>query len=112
MADREVVVVTGASAGVGRATVREFARSGADVALLARSTEGLAAAAKEVEAGGGRALAIPTDVADADAVEDASRRAEDELGPISVWVNDAMTSFFAPFDPITSAEFRRVTEVP
>jgi short-subunit dehydrogenase len=106
-----VVVVTGASAGVGRAAVREFARRGADVGLLARDTEGLAAAAKEVQAAGRRALAIPTDVADPDQVEAAAQQIEHELGPIEVWVNNAMTSVFAPFTEIEPEEFRRVTEV-
>jgi NAD(P)-dependent dehydrogenase (short-subunit alcohol dehydrogenase family) len=106
-----VVVVTGASAGVGRATVREFARRGADVGLLARDTEGLDAAAKEVEATGRRAVAVLADVADPDQVEAAAERIEHELGPIQVWVNNAMTSVFAPFAEIEPEEFRRVTEV-
>jgi len=106
-----VVVVTGASAGVGRATVRAFARRGADVGLLARDTDGLAAAAKEVQAAGRRAVAVPTDVADPDQVEAAADLIERELGPIDVWVNDAMTSVFAPFTEIEPEEFRRVTEV-
>jgi short-subunit dehydrogenase len=106
-----VVVVTGASAGVGRATVRRFAERGADVGLLARDTDGLAAAAKEVEAAGGRAVAVPTDVADPSQVEAAAQQVERELGPIEVWVNDAMTSVFAPFTEVEPTEFRRVTEV-
>jgi NAD(P)-dependent dehydrogenase (short-subunit alcohol dehydrogenase family) len=106
-----VVVVTGASAGVGRATVRRFAERGADVGLLARDTDGLAAAAKEVEAAGGRALVVPTDVADPSQVEAAAEAVERELGPIEVWVNDAMTSVFAPFTEVEPEEFRRVTEV-
>jgi NAD(P)-dependent dehydrogenase (short-subunit alcohol dehydrogenase family) len=107
----EVVVITGASAGVGRAAVREFASRGANVGLLARDTEGLEAAAKEVEALGRRAVAVPTDVADPEQVEAAAERVEQELGPIEVWVNDAMTSVFAPFTQISPEEFRRVTEV-
>ena len=106
-----VVVVTGASAGVGRATARLFATTGYDVALVARGRAGLEAAAKEVEAEGRRALVIPTDVADADQVEAAAERAEAELGPIDVWVNDAFTAVFAPFWEVEPDEYRRVTEV-
>jgi NAD(P)-dependent dehydrogenase (short-subunit alcohol dehydrogenase family) len=111
MGEHQVVVVTGASAGVGRATVRAFARAGAWIGLIARGREGLDAAAKEVEAEGGRALVMPLDVADAEAVEDAAGRVEVELGPIDVWVNNAMTSVFSPLREISAAEFRRVTEV-
>jgi NAD(P)-dependent dehydrogenase (short-subunit alcohol dehydrogenase family) len=107
----EVVVVTGASAGVGRATAVAFAERGASVALLARGAAGLAGAAADVEAAGGRALVCPTDVADADAVEAAAERAEAELGPVDVWVNNAMTTVFAPSWRVTPAEFRRTTEV-
>src|SRR5262245_44349594 len=108
---REVVVVTGASAGVGRAVVRRFARAGADVALIARGEAGLEAARAEVEAAGGRARALPLDVADARAMEAAAQRVEAELGPIDVWINDAMTTVFAEALDITPDEFRRVTEV-
>jgi short-subunit dehydrogenase len=107
----EVVVVTGASAGVGRAVAREFGRHGAKVALLARGEEGLEGARREIEAAGGEALAIPTDVADPEAVEEAARMAEERLGPIEVWVNDAMTTIFSPFKEITASEYRRATEV-
>src|SRR5262245_56935725 len=86
----KVVVVTGASAGVGRAVVRAFARRGANVGLIARGMDGLLAARAEVEAMGGRALVLPLDVADAEAVDEAAGRVERELGPIDVWVNDAM----------------------
>ena len=106
-----VAVITGASAGVGRATVRELARRGTAIGLLARGEEGLEGARDEVLALGGRALAIPTDVADADAVEAAAAQVERELGPIDAWVNDAMTSVFAPVQETTAAEIRRVTEV-
>jgi len=108
---REVVVITGASAGVGRATVREFARRGAWIGLVARGRDGLDGALREVEAEGGRALALPTDVADPEQVEQAARRVEDELGPIDIWINNAMTSVFSPIKKMTPAEFRRVTEV-
>lgn len=107
----EVVVVTGASAGVGRAVVREFARDRARIGLLARGPDGLEAARREVEAAGGRALALPTDVADPDAVERAAAAVERELGPIDVWINNAMVGVFAPVKETTAAEFRRVTEV-
>ncbi|MGH8902450.1 MAG: SDR family oxidoreductase [Egibacteraceae bacterium] len=107
-----VVVITGASAGVGRAVVRAFAGRGAAVGLLARGRAGLEAAAAEArELGSPAALAIPTDVADADAVESAADRIERELGPIDVWVNNAMLSVFAPAYEITAAEYRRVTDV-
>src|SRR5919112_5723916 len=94
---REVVVLTGASSGVGRATVRMFAEHGAHVALLARNEDGLRAAREEVEAAGGKAIEIPTDVADHQQVEAAARRVEEEFGPIDVWINVAMTVVFAPF---------------
>ncbi len=106
-----VVVVTGASAGVGRATAVEFGRRGDRVALLARGRNGLDAAAREVEAAGGRALPIPTDVGDYEQVEAAAARAESELGPIDVWVNNAFSAVFAPFTKISMEEFRRTTEV-
>src|SRR5437868_2802045 len=107
----QVVVITGASAGVGRATVREFARHGAHVGLLARGVDGLEQARREVEEAGGRALVLPTDVADAEAVEAAAAAVEAELGPIDVWVNNAMASVFSPVKLMTAAEFKRVTEV-
>ncbi len=108
---RRVVVVTGASAGVGRATVRAFAKGGADLALIARGRAGLDAARREAEAAGSRVLVFPIDVADANAVEAAAARVEAELGPIDVWVNNAMVSVFAPVKETTAEEFRRVTEV-
>ncbi|MEP6955443.1 MAG: SDR family oxidoreductase [Chthoniobacterales bacterium] len=107
----EVVVITGASAGVGRATVREFARRGAHIGLLARGHEGLEGARREVEAAGGKALVLPTDVADAEQVEAAAEQVERAFGPIDVWVNNAMVSVFSPIKEMTALEFRRVTEV-
>ena len=107
----EVVVVTGASAGVGRAVAIEFARTQAKIALIARGRERLEAARHEVEGLGGRAIAISADVADAKAVEEAAERAERELGPIDIWINNAMTTVFAPFSEITAEEFKRATEV-
>ena len=111
MAKHEVVVITGASAGVGRATVREFARHGAWVGLIARGTDGLEGAQREVEVAGGRALVLPVDVADPQQLEAATDRVERELGPIDIWVNNAMTSVFSPIKEMTPAEFKRVTEV-
>jgi short-subunit dehydrogenase len=107
----EVVVVTGSSAGVGRATAREFGRHGAKVALLARNEEGLEGARKEVEAAGGETLPIPTDVADPEQVDAAADRVERELGPIDVWVNDAIAVIFSPFKDIELRDFKRSTEV-
>src|SRR5438874_682248 len=105
------VAITGASAGVGRATARKFARSGAPVALLARGRDGLEAARKEVEELGGRALVVIVDVAHADQVEAAATQIEAELGEIDIWINNAMTSVFSPIKEMTPEEFRRVTEV-
>src|SRR5438445_90958 len=108
---RQVVVITGASAGVGRATVRAFARQGADIGLIARGKDGLKATLREVEAAGGRALVLPLDVADAAEVEAAAAGIEKKLGPIDVWINNAMVSVFSPALEMTPEEFRRVTEV-
>jgi NAD(P)-dependent dehydrogenase (short-subunit alcohol dehydrogenase family) len=107
----EVVVVTGASGGIGRATATAFAARGAKVALVARGQAGLDAAAADVRAAGGEALVLPADAADPAALEAVADRAEGELGPIDVWVNDAFTSVFAPFEKITAEEYKRVTEV-
>jgi short-subunit dehydrogenase len=107
----KIVVVTGASAGVGRATVRAFAKQGADVALIARGIDGLEGAAAEVRSMGRRALVLPLDVSDSAAVEAAADRVEKELGPIDVWVNDAMLSVFSPVKEMKAEEFKRVTEV-
>jgi len=107
----EVVVVTGASAGVGRATACAFAARGAHVALLARGEAGLEGARRDVEAAGGKALVLPVDVADPSQVELAAAAAEEELGPIDIWVNNAMVSVFSPVQQMTAEEVRRVTEV-
>jgi NAD(P)-dependent dehydrogenase (short-subunit alcohol dehydrogenase family) len=107
----EVVVVTGASAGVGRATVRAFAARGASIGLLARGRDGLLAAQREVEDLGGKALVLPLDVSAADQVELAASEVEEKLGPIDVWVNNAMVSVFSPVREMTAEEYRRVTEV-
>lgn len=106
-----IVVVTGGSAGVGRAIARAFARRGSTVAILARGKDGLEGARRDVEALGGRALVCPCDVSDETQVEAAADRIENELGPIDVWVNNAMVSVFAPADRMTSEEYRRVTDV-
>jgi NAD(P)-dependent dehydrogenase (short-subunit alcohol dehydrogenase family) len=107
----QTVVITGASAGIGRATARLFGERGARVGLIARGQAGLDGAARDVEQAGGTALAISADVSDYDQVTAAADKVEQELGPIDVWVNVAFTSIFAPFEEITAAEFRRVTEV-
>jgi short-subunit dehydrogenase len=106
-----IAVVTGASAGVGRATAREFAARGCDVAIIARNAARLEAAAGELRERGVRALPITADIADAAAIEAAAERVEQELGPIDIWVNNAMATIFAPFDGISPEEFRRGTEV-
>ena len=111
MAEREVVAVTGASAGVGRAIAREFAKHGAAVGLIARGRAGLDAAAQEVSELGGTPYAHPTDVADFDQVQAAASAIEDRLGPIDVWINNAMTTVFAFFDDVAPAEFERATRV-
>jgi short-subunit dehydrogenase len=108
----KIAVITGAGAGVGRAVASEFASHGWTLALLSRNADRLAAAAAELtERHGIRAIAIPTDVADADAVEAAADRAEQELGPIDVWVNVAMATVFSPVAELTAAEVERGTRV-
>jgi short-subunit dehydrogenase len=108
---RRIIVVTGASAGVGRATVRAFARERARIGLIARGRDGLEGARREVEEIGGEALVLPADVADASAVEKAAAHVEQQWGAIEVWVNNAMTSVFAPIKETPAEEFKRVTEV-
>ncbi|WP_338875109.1 SDR family oxidoreductase [Spirosoma sp. SC4-14] len=111
MKTKKVVVVTGASAGLGRAIVREFAKQGANIGLIARGLEGLEGAKREVEACGGRALICPLDVANADAVDKAADEIEATFGPIDVWVNNAMNSVFSPISEMKPEEYKRVTEV-
>ena len=106
-----MVAVTGASGGVGRAVVREFAKRGDSIAMLARGEVGLAATAAEVTVAGATPMVVPVDVADPFQIEAAVARIEDELGPIDIWVNSAFTSIFAPFAEISPEEFKRVTEV-
>lgn len=108
---RKTVVVTGASAGIGRAIVRRFASGGYNVGLIARGRGGLEAAADEVHRLGGRAVVVPCDVADAEAVEKAAENVEQSLGPIDVWVNNAMVSVFSPIKEMEPKEFERVTQV-
>ncbi|RZL02585.1 MAG: SDR family NAD(P)-dependent oxidoreductase, partial [Pedobacter sp.] len=107
----DVVVITGGSAGLGRAIAHEFAKHGASIALLARDEERLNDTIKEIEELGGKAIAIPTDVANAEQVERAAQITEEQLGPIDIWVNNAMTSVFAPFKDMTPEEFQRVNDV-
>src|SRR6266576_2117120 len=107
----EVVVITGASAGVGRATAQAFARRGARLGLIARGPDGLEAARKEVAQLGGSALVFAVDVSDAEKVEEAAARVEEEFGPIDIWVNNAMVSVFSPVKEMTADEYKRVTEV-
>ena len=111
MSNSEVVVITGASAGVGRATARAFAKKGAHIGLLARGRDGLEAARKEIEAAGGQALVVPADVASAEQVEAAAEAVEQRFGPIDIWINNAMVSVFSPIKEMTAEEFKRVTEV-
>lgn len=107
----EVVVITGASAGVGRAIVREFAKRKAQIGLVARGRDGLEGAHKEVEAEGGKALVLPTDVADPEQIEMAAAAVEETFGPIDIWINNAMVSVLSPVKEMTPDEFKRVTDV-
>ena len=109
--EAEVVVITGASAGVGRATARKFGERGARVGLLARGEDGLEGAKRDVENAGGEAVTVQTDVAEMEQVEEAADAVEDEFGPIDVWVNCAMTSVFSEVKEMDAEEYRRVTEV-
>src|SRR5215831_5510647 len=111
MARHEVVVITGASAGVGRATAREFAKRGARIGLVARGLEGLNATRIEVEALGGQALVLPADVAVAHEIDVAARVVVDTWGHIDIWINGAMTAVFSPVRQMTAGDFSRVTEV-
>jgi short-subunit dehydrogenase len=111
VAKEEVVVITGASAGVGRAAVREFAKHHASIGMIARGRDGLEAARREAESLGSRVLVLPADVSQPQQMEDVAARVEKELGPIDIWVNNAMTSVFSPIKEMTAEEFRRVTEV-
>ncbi|MEO6801930.1 MAG: SDR family oxidoreductase [Granulicella sp.] len=107
----QVVVVTGASAGLGRAIAHGFAKRGASIGLLARNPEALEAAREECEALGGRAIVLPVDVSDAEAVDAAASQVEEAFGPIDVWINDAMVSVFSPVKEMTAADYKRVTDV-
>ncbi len=106
-----VIVVTGASGGVGRALVRRLGRQGAKIGLLARGRDGLEAARLEVEAAGGQAIVLPTDVSKYDEVEAAAKAVEQHFGSIDVWINDAMVSMYSPFHAMTADEFKHIVEV-
>jgi short-subunit dehydrogenase len=111
MSSHDTVVITGASAGVGRATAWAFAKRGARIGLIARGRDGLEAACEEVHTLGGQGIILPADIADHAQVEKAAARVEEEFGPITVWVNNAMATIFSPFQAITPEEFKRATEV-
>jgi NAD(P)-dependent dehydrogenase (short-subunit alcohol dehydrogenase family) len=106
-----IVVITGASAGLGRAIAHGFAKRGARIGLVARNPEALEAAKRECEDLGGRALVLPTDVSDAEAVDAAANHVEEEFGPIDIWVNDAMVSVFSPVKEMEASDYKRVTDV-
>src|SRR5205085_5993845 len=107
----EVVVITGASAGVGRATAQLFGKRRAKIGLIARGVEGLEAAKREIESYGGEAIVLPLDVSDHDAMDAAAAKVEETFGPIDIWINNAMASVFSPIDEMTPDDYRRVTEV-
>src|SRR5688500_3380017 len=111
MKSKPVVVITGASAGIGRATAREYARAGARIGLIARGKDGLEAARRDVEALGGEALVISADVSEEEAVERAAATVEAAFGPIDTWINNAFAGIFSPFMSMSSEEFRPVTDV-
>jgi len=111
MASNEVVVVTGATSGIGRAIARRFAQDGAQIGMIARNREALEATKNEVERAGGSALALPADLADWDAVNSAASAVEEAFGPIDIWINNAMATIFAPFKDVEPDEFERATDV-
>lgn len=111
MTKSQVVMITGASAGLGRAIAHGFAKRGASIGLLARNPDALEATRGECEALGGHATVLPTDVSDAEAVDAAASKVEEVFGPIDVWVNDAMVSVFSPVKEMTASDYKRVTEV-
>src|SRR5437588_4709285 len=111
MAEREIVAVTGASAGIGRAIAKEFARHGAALGLIARGSAGLEGASREVTELGGEPYVHRADVADFEALEEAAAAIEELLGPIDVWINNAMTTVFAFFEETKPAEYERATRV-
>jgi NAD(P)-dependent dehydrogenase (short-subunit alcohol dehydrogenase family) len=111
MQSPEVVVITGASAGVGRATARAFGKRSARVGLIARGKDGLEAAKREIESYGGEAIVLPADVGDENAVEQAASEVESAFGPIDIWINNAMLSVFSPIMEMTADDYRRVTNV-
>lgn len=106
-----IVVITGASAGLGRSIARTYAKAGYDVSLIARGVDGLRGAQQEIEAMGRKAIYFQVDVADAEAVENAAARTEEQLGPIDVWINNAMNSVFSPIKEMTAEDYKRVTDV-